>query len=393
MESVLHKHYKAGERLFSNTLGELFLGRDLQATTNQRFLIHYLPRQLLSNTALKQSLSSLQNLGHKANTSVLKVLDGAWSETEVFFVMEVPKAWSLTVLPALQGQPTNLHQKALDITQQLIEQGLVTKGLDSSLFLVAPTGDLHLLGTSFLTELQTLADKSPNLLQPQAPVPINKRPSVLPLILLGGAGLVAASSLGLYQFANLSKPVPVTVASPVMISELDKPLVPNELNTHLETAIEPTKPIEPINLAVAAKLEPMIAPVETTKTQETLKPVSISATKIKEPDLVEPTTQVDKTKPLASSVVILSSSITQVPTTPPSPQAGMHLERASEAIKNGHLQTGLYYLRLAKKLNASQEQLKNMAKQLIEQARLTGAASEMLSPQMQTSIKQEFGLE
>lgn len=333
MESVLHKHYKIGERLFSNVHGELFLGRDLQATTNQRLLIHYLPSQLLSDQALKQSLSSLQNLGTQADISVLRVLDCAWSDTEVFFVLEAPEAWSLSVLPALQGQPTNLHQKALGITQQLIDQGLVTKGVDPSLFLVTPTGDLYLLGTAFLTELQAIEQQSPTLLQPAPPLPAKRKPSLLPLLLLAGAGLVTAGSLGVYQFVNPAKQT--QFAPSVTASELDKPLAHSEVSTNLIAAAEPVLP----------------------------KPVA------------------------AVKIVTLPQTMT------PNPQASKQLEHATEAIKNGHLQTGLYYLRLAKKLEASQASLQTAAKKLIEQAQLTSTTSEGISPQMQNSISQEFGLE
>ncbi|HPY40959.1 MAG TPA: hypothetical protein PLM98_10595, partial [Thiolinea sp.] len=195
MESILHKRYKLSERLFSNSLGELFLGRDLQAPAAQRLLIHYLPSQLLSDTALKQSLNSLQSLGQQAATSVLKVIDCAWSDTEVFFVLEAPETWSLSVLPALQGPATNLHQKALAITQQLIDQDLISQGIEPSLFLVTPNGELYLLGTAFLTELQGLQLASPTLLQPQT-IKTRKRASLLPLSLLGITGLVLAGGFG-----------------------------------------------------------------------------------------------------------------------------------------------------------------------------------------------------
>lgn len=348
MESVLHKRYKIGERLFSNALGELFLGRDLQAGGNQRLLIHYLPAQLLSDYALKQSLSHLQSLGSKAEASVLNVLDCAWSDTEVCFVLEAPEAWSVSVLPALQGQPTNLHQKALSITQQLIDQGLITKGIDPALFLVAPNGDLHLMGTAFLTELQALEQQSPSLLQPQAEVLPKKKTRFLPLALLGSMSLVvAAGSLGIYQFVAPSRAIQAPAPPVITVSTLDKP---STHSTHTTSLVPP--------------LEPKPATPEDPK-----------------PNTAKITSPVLTTQTISKS------------TSPLNPQALKHLERAQEAIQRGHLQTGLYYLRLAKKLAADPTQLQTTARQLLEQAQLTGTANEVISPQMQADIQQEFELE
>lgn len=388
MESVLHKRYKIGERLFSNSLGELFLGRDLQATTNQRLLIHYLPPQLLSDTALKQSLSALQQQGNQANTAVLQVLDCAWSDTEVFFVLETPEAWSLSVLPAVQGQPTNVHQKALNITQQLIDQSLITKGIDPALFLVTPTGDLYLLGTAFLTELRALEQTSLTLLQPQPPLPPTKKPSLLPLLLLGGVGLVAAGSLGVYQFAMPSKQAQALLAPSITVSELDKPLAQTETTalvpipeTHKTTELTNTGQLKP-SPALPAKSQPAKQTAEPAPVLTDPKPVEIKP-------VSSPNTSSMQSDALA---ITLPAPIPPKHEHAPNPQAAKHLEQAIEAIQHGHLQTGLYYLRLAKKLEANQEQLQTAAKQLLEQAQLTGT-NETLSPPMQTSIKQEFNLE
>lgn len=363
MESVLHKRYKIAERVFSNALGELFLGRDLQASANQRLLVHYLPKQLLSDSALKQSLSTLQSLGNQAETAVLKVLDCAWSDTEVFFVLEMPEAWSLSVLPAIQGQPTNLHQKALAITQQLIDQGLVTNGIEPSLFLVTPTGELYLLGTAFLTELQTLAQQSPALLQPIPPRPRPKKHRLLALIFLGITGLVAAASLGVYQFSQPTKTTQIPIAPKTQVSVLDKPLMQNAATTSL----------------VTIPLQPVQTPAQTRVEQETSLPPRPS------------TLSQSLETPIIQAVIAKPSIIEPVAVS--NPIATQHLERATEAIKHGHLQTGLYYLRLAKKLSAHPAQLKSTTQQLIDQAQQTDQASETLSIQMQTSIKQEFGLE
>lgn len=387
MESVLHKRYKIGERLFSNNLGELFWGRDLQATSNQRLLIHYLPTQLLSDYALKQSLGQLRSLGSQAEAAVLKVLDCAWSDTEVCFVLETPEAWSLSVLPALQGQATNLHQKALAITQRLIDQGLITKGIDPSLFLVTPTGDLYLLGTAFLTELQALEQQSPGLLQPQPALPVKKKFRLLPLALLGTVGLVTAGSLGVYQFVEPNKSSQVPVPPQITVSTLDKPH-PTTNTTSL--TVDETKVSEASSVGLKPASIPLHNSIELAPSPVFNAPVEVT---IVNP---QPVKQVISTTPEAS-LVTQAPTVNQElnkPQAPVSnPQASKNLERASEAIQHGHLQTGLYYLRLAKKLEANQEQLHTAAKQLLEQAQLTGAASEVISTQMQMSIRQEFGLE
>ncbi|HMT92836.1 hypothetical protein [uncultured Thiothrix sp.] len=380
MESVLHKRYKIGERLFSNALGELFLGRELQAGGNQRLLIHYLPAQLISDYALKQSLNHLQDLGSKAEAAVLNVLDCAWSDTEVCFVLEAPEAWSLSVLPALQGQPTNLHQKALSITQQLIDQGLITKGIDPALFLVAPNGDLHLMGTAFLTELQALEQQSPSLLQPQSEVPPKKKTRFLPLALLGSMGLVvAAGSLGLYQFAAPRRTVQAPTPPAITVSTLDKP------STHITNIT-----------SLVAAVEPKIT-IPKTDTSLTKVADKQLVQKVEEANLSLPTEDAKpSTATISASLLVTNSPVAiQVPPKPElptNPQALKHLERAQEAVQRGHLQTGLYYLRLAKKLAADSTQLQTAARQLLEQAQLMGTTSEAISPQMQMDIQQEFGL-
>lgn len=391
MESVLHKRYKIGEPLFSNACGELFLGRDLQASTNQRWLVHYLPQQLLSDSALKQSLSQLSLLGHQAETPVLKVLDCAWSETEVFFVLEMPETWSLSPLPAIQGQPTNLHQKALAITQQLIDQGLVTTGIEPSLFLVTPTGDLYLLGTALLAELQTLTRQSPSLLQPKPPLPPRKKHRFLPLILGGATGLVAAASLGIYQFTHPTKPPQVPVAPKIQVSSLDKPLVYPATTSLVTTPVQPNN--TPIQTSVTQVIPAKLSPAKPILSESTapLRPETTSTQAVlAKPSIIQPSLTSQPT--VIAQPVLAKPSIIQ-PIMTGNPAANRHLERATAAIKQGHLQTGLYYLRLAKKLEAHPEQLKTTTLQLLEQAQQRPTASETLNPQTQVSIKHEFGLD
>lgn len=359
MESMLHKRYKIAERIFSSSLGELCLGRDLQAPAHQRCLVHYLPKQLLSDAALKPSLYHLQSLGKQAETIILKVLDCAWSETELLFVLEIPEAWSLSPLPAIQGQPTQLHQKALTITQKLIDQGLITTGIEPSLFLVTPTGDLYLLGTALLAELQALTAQSPSLLRPIPPLAPRKKPRLLPLVLLGVTGLVAAASLGVYQLTKPNQPIQAPIAPKIQISSLDKPSPHPAATTSL----------------VTTALQPPLSP--NTLSQNTAPSLSQA----------QPTTQATIVQAVLAKPTIIPPPITS------NPAASQHLKRANEAIKHGHLQTGLYYLRLAKKLAAHPEHLKTTTQELLEHAQQTQAAQEALSPQMQLSIKQEFGLE
>lgn len=383
MESILHKRYKVTERLFSNSLGELFLGRDIQTNVNQPLLIHYLPPQLLSDTALKQSVTSLQNLGKQAGTSVLKVLDCAWSDKDVFFVLQAPEAWSLTVLPALPTQPTKLHQRALETTQQLISQGLVTKGLDPSLFLVTPTGELHLLGTAFLSELQELQNHSPNLLPPPLKQPAAKKSRLLPLSLLAATGLVAAGSWGIYQFNHSNKPVIAAISPVITVSELDMPAKKSQANsallsTEIELSPPPSTP-EP---------KPQSPPAATAEL--TAAPALVTPPAIEQ----KPTLPQQAPTPNLSVEKMPSSHIPTTQTSVANPAATKHLDRAAEAIKNGHLQTALYYLRLARKLNADQQQLQTTAQQLLTQAEKTDLSTqEAMSLAMQASIKTEFGLE
>lgn len=361
MESILHKRYKLGERLFSNALGELFFGRDLQAGNHQVLLIHYLPKQL-SDQALKQSLSLLQKLGAAANAPVLKVLDCAWSDTEVCFVLETPAAWSLTPLPPIQGQPTKLHQKAYELTQELIDQSLISKGLDPSLFMVAPNGDLSLLGTAFLSELQELQAQSPSLLQATTFAPKSKKRHFLAFSLFAASGLVAAASLGVYQFTQLDS-LANPIVPPLAVSEWDKPK--RSLDEH--TAL----PSEAASKLTSTQVVPLAL-----KSQNQAASAISTAT-------VSDTT---------ASTTTANPTNTFMATSPTAnPQAQQNLHKASEAIKHGHLQTGLYYLRLAKKLNANEAELQATAQTLLAHAQQT--TNTELSAQMQTSIKQEFDLQ
>jgi hypothetical protein len=362
MESILHKRYKLGERLFSNALGELFLGRDLQASNHHVLLIHYLPKQL-SDQALKQSLAILQKMGAEANAPVLKVLDCAWSDTEVFFVLETPTAWSLTPLPPIQGQPTKLHQKAYELTQQLIDQNLISKGLEPSLFMVTPNGDLSLLGTAFLSELQELQAQLPSLLQAQALAPKPKKRHFLALGLLAASGLVAAASLGVYQFTKTD-----SLANPIVpqrtVSEWDKPKLSLEEHTELPSE--------------AASASTRVVPLALkTQSQEA------ASALITSPPANDKAASMSTAATPANNLVVTSPSS--------NPQAKQNLNKANEAIKNGHLQTGLYYLRLAKKLNPSEAELQHTAESLLEHAQQT--LSTELSTQMQESIEQEFNLQ
>lgn len=366
MESVLHKRYKIGERLFSNELGELFLGRDLKAMHNKPLLIHYLPKQL-SDSALKQSLSLLQTVGAQAPTSVLSVLDCAWSDTEVFFVLETPEAWSLSPLPVMQGEPTKLHQKATEITQQLLDQNLINTGLEPCLFMVTPTGELHLLGTAFLSELQELQATLPTLLQPQTLPPKAKKAHFLPLLLLATTGLVAAASLGLYHFKHEELSAMPVAPKAMVVSQWDTPKPNLTAPTELLTTPKLESQSEPALAQVVQVSEPSSSSTSQSSIANT---ASLTTTPANSPDLAMQSEPSAQTNPLAEQ----------------------NLAKATEAIKRGHLQTGLYYLRLAKKLGATQVLLKPTAQTLIQNAQQAVIPSEVMSLQMQESIKEEFDL-
>ncbi|HPY41958.1 MAG TPA: hypothetical protein PLM98_15645, partial [Thiolinea sp.] len=172
------------------------------------------------------------------------------------------------------------------------------------------------------------------------------------------------------------------------VSELDKPSSQSAANTNL-VASNP-EPKQLVAMVSTVKTEPV--PAQPSSLQSANKEPAEPSTKAAVEPSPPPPTLV---KQLTQPELLISNSLNAQEASPSQttdPAVLKHLEHASEAINHGHLQTGLYYLRLAKKLGANLAPLQASAKQLIEQAQQNTATNEALSSQMQESIKLEFGL-
>ena len=392
MESVLHRHYKLGQQLFANTLGELYLGRDL-ISANHHLLIHCLPLAVLTTSALKRSLNLLQKLGAQADAPILPVLDCAWSDTNACFILKAPQNWALTALPPIQGNPTKLHQKALSITATLLKQNLVKQGLEPNLFMVTAEGELHLLGTALLPELQDYHTHSTTVLNPKTVRNTTKKSRFSSLLAFGTTGLAVAGGLAFYQFTPTFQPTPQV------------PSLPPKSTIHQASTLDTpaSSPNPPLVITTAQKPVLLASAVPIAIEQAS----ALGSTAPPHPNTQELALNSSPSETTASLNIAPSEKFinSESPSTTLSPHPAtmptntndamdtntlQYLERARDAIEHNRLQTGVYYLRLAKKLNAEQTRLKPLAQEIIQRAQIK--SNEVLSPQMQEAIKQEFML-
>lgn len=196
---LIGQRYLLQTLLVSNSAGHLYQARDIRAGSNQdtQVLVHILLADALRNTPLKLMAERLQALSSQTNAAVLSVLDSGWTHAEPYFVLASPDSWSLSALPPMLGQTTRLHEQALQLNQQLTEQGLIKGALPTSLFLVSAGGNVYLPSTALAPSLQNLTEAPELLLQAHAPHPRSKF-NALPLLGVGFIGVVAASGAGLY---------------------------------------------------------------------------------------------------------------------------------------------------------------------------------------------------
>ncbi len=166
---LLAHRYMLNDCLFASTLGTLYQARDTRAAPESgktQVLIHLFPARALGYSPLKITCTRLQQLDQRHNPGILPITDCGWMETEAYFVLESPQSWSLSTLPPPQAHLTRLHEKAVQLTGQLMDQGLVREGLQAQLFLVTPDGEIHLPGTVLSEHLQALQTRNASLLSP-----------------------------------------------------------------------------------------------------------------------------------------------------------------------------------------------------------------------------------
>nr|CAA6813437.1 MAG: Unknown protein [uncultured Thiotrichaceae bacterium] len=156
---LLNGRYMLTECLFANELGHLYHARDTRhsngSVSGANVLVHIFPNQSISYTELPNAFSRLKTMINTSSCPVLPVLDYGWSGTDAYFVMANTGAWHSKVLAALQGKPSNLHHDAIHITDKLLKDQLIPRGLVPQAFLVIP-GGVKVLGTALTEQFQKI---------------------------------------------------------------------------------------------------------------------------------------------------------------------------------------------------------------------------------------------
>ncbi|PID49270.1 MAG: hypothetical protein CR991_07765 [Proteobacteria bacterium] len=252
----IDNRYILGDCLFSGELGTLYRARDAHPSSenDSQVLIHFFPPRALAYTRLRQQYETLKQACKIANAPVLPVRDCSWSGTKALFVLEVPQSWSLSVLPVMKPHATSLHTKALQLTHNLVNQGLVERGLPSQAFLVTPEGELYIPSTLLSPALQNLQKNDLGLLIPnsrfmQAPS-LRRLPSI-GLLWLGLGGLALASGAGLMYLvvSSTSNTSNEQINTPALaIPELSKPALHLPIDSNrvmLQTALPENQEAKP----------------------------------------------------------------------------------------------------------------------------------------------------
>jgi len=199
----VNDRYLLSNYLFSGELGTLYRGHDTQPQSDgdHQVLVHFFPPRAMPYTQNREQCDALKDACKIANAPVLPIRECGWSGTRAFFVLETPQAWSLSVLPVMRPHATNLHTRAMQLTSNLVNQGLVKRGLPSQCFLVTPDGELYIPGTVLSPVLQGLQKDNPGILLPNDSARLIKTVPLRKLqglgLWLGLGGLALASGMGL----------------------------------------------------------------------------------------------------------------------------------------------------------------------------------------------------
>lgn len=199
----VNDRYLLNDYLFSGEIGTLYRGHDTQPQSDgdHQVLIHFFPPRAMPYTQNREQCDALKDACKIANAPVLPIRECGWSGTRAFFVLETPQSWSLSVLPVMKPHATNLHTRAMQLTSNLVNQGLVKRGLPSQCFLVTPDGELYIPGTLLSPVLQDLQKDNPGLLLPNGAASLIKTMPLRKLqglgLWLGLGGLALASGMGL----------------------------------------------------------------------------------------------------------------------------------------------------------------------------------------------------
>jgi hypothetical protein len=279
---LIGQRYLLQNQISSNSVGTLYQATDMRAPegTQAQVLIHLLSPNAIRSTPLKLMTERLQALGLKTEGVILNVVDSAWFASDPYFVLTSPATWSLSTLPPLLGQATRLHEQALRLNQQLLEQHLIQTPLPSSAFLVSAEGEVYLPSTALAPSLQNTTDEADVLLAAQFN-PKRSTKKLWPWLGGGFIGVVAASSAGLYyqnhynfsqqiRQASLAAATNTVLVEPHTLAELplamgalphaslaDTPIVPDEATTPPTKSANPTLVASPIAEPLVQAEEPI----------------------------------------------------------------------------------------------------------------------------------------
>ncbi|HPQ94737.1 MAG TPA: hypothetical protein PLN94_04065, partial [Thiolinea sp.] len=264
---MMKGHYLLGECLFAAPdAGALYRARD-STQLQAEVLLQVFPARLLDYPAFRAVQAEL---GRPVPVGIryLPVLDSCWEAQEALFVLQAPASWGGKVLPDLQqGPPTSLHAQAAVTSRTLQQQGIIRQPLAEHWFLVAPDGELYLLGTALSTRLLAC--------QPLPVSPVGRqRPAwrswMTYFAILTSASAVFAAGAGLYPFWRASRPLPdrgpgwalpVDTPQPGSLIQQDRPLPVSAPDKALTTAVVKRLPEAVPKPAELAEAAGMVLPV------------------------------------------------------------------------------------------------------------------------------------
>ncbi|MGB0847444.1 MAG: hypothetical protein ACPGSM_12010, partial [Thiolinea sp.] len=275
---LINGRYKLNACVFASDLGSVYLARDVRSAGQDSVipdvLLHFLPNRTVGYTELPRLFVSLQERGADLDCALTPVIDYGWSGTVAYFVMSVPDSWSVNALPELQGTPSNLHRQAIQTTRDLMQQGVVNKGLVAQAFIVIP-GGVYLLATALLEQFQQLQEDVA-LLPLQESAAKDKPVKWLPLIGWAGlaGGVVAGGGYAYYvsqQQAVLAR-TETPVAAPVQQQQPDAVAQKSIAESTVVQPAEPEVQVETPKEAQAVEVKEA-EPVEATESKPDTKTV------------------------------------------------------------------------------------------------------------------------
>ncbi|MCB1638034.1 MAG: hypothetical protein KDI15_04245, partial [Thiothrix sp.] len=370
--AMMKGRYLLGECLFSAPdVGELYRARD-STRLQAEVLLQVFPARLLDYSAFRTAQAELRRKTVlPAAIRHLPLLDSYRDEQASVFVLQAPSSWAVNVLPALQpDRPTSLHARAATVSRTLQQQGIIRQPLGEHWFLVAPDGELYLLGTALSARLLSC--------QPM-PVPLARRPHpawrswVVYAAILVSASAVLAGGIGLYHIWSTNRPLPargltfVTPAEvpvPEGLQQQDRPLPEPERDLRLATSV--VKGLPDAALKSPESLAGVMLPAPVLEDRV----ASLSGVS----SLSGPEAPSDKDDPGAEAAP--DPTLVRLPDKPLSvtaagedateaPAVMRLMERVRAALAQEHFQSALYHIRELRQLDVDHPEVTHLGKQLV----------------------------